>query len=226
MKVNQPTPYYDEGGVTIYLGDCTKIVPTISADVLVADPPYGMAYRSNRHGAPSSVKSAGGAYGKDWGVVAGDSKPFDPKFMLDLALPSVIWVANWFSSKLPDSGGWLVWDKKRGGTVSKDLDASDSELAWTNLRRTIKTFSYLWDGFRREGEIHQHFHPTQKPLALMRWVIEMCPPGTVLDPYMGCGTTLVAAKALGRKAIGVEIEERYCEVAVQRLAQETLWGVA
>ena len=214
-------PYYEDGAVTIYHGDCREWMP--EADVIVADPPYGIRWNSKgRIGAPSSVKTSGGVYGRDWGGIIGDDGPFDPShLMAHPAKHRILWGANHYASRLPDSGGWLVWDKKRQGTAGRGFIGSDAELAWTDLGKTVRWFSYFWDGFRRDGEIHQHFHPTQKPVDLMAWCIGLAE-GLVLDPYMGSGSTLLAAKQAGRRAIGIEIEERYCEIAAKRCSQETL----
>jgi len=211
------TPYYSDDLVTIYHGDSREWMP--EADVVVTDPPYGIGFRNGRVGVASAVRIAGGVYGRDWGTMVGDDQPFDPSGFV--GRPAILWGANHYASRLPDSGGWLVWDKKRGATASQGMNGSDAELAWTNIGRAVRLFSYFWDGFRRDGEVGEHYHPTQKPVALMRWCVDLTT-GTVLDPFMGSGTTLVAAKSMGRHAIGIEIEERYCEIAAQRCSQETL----
>ena len=216
-------PYYDHAGITIYHGDCREILPTLpTVDLVLTDPPYGINFNaSGRIGRPSSVKTSGGVYGKEWGDIRGDDQPFNPSFVLAFTR-IILWGANHYASRLPDSGGWLVWDKKRGGTAGQGFIGSDAELAWTNISGTVRMKSIFWDGFRREVEIHQHYHPTQKPTELMRWCIQLVNPApeTILDPFMGSGTTLRAAKDLGRKAIGIEIEEKYCEIAAKRLSQE------
>jgi hypothetical protein len=152
--------------------------------------------------------------------VCGDAEAFDPTHLL-CAPRCVLFGANWYANKLPASGGWIVWDKtprdKKIGFI-----ASDAELAWTNLATRIHKFSMQWGGEAHGGE--DHLHPTQKPVALMRWIIQQWtqPDQLVLDPYMGSGPVLVAAHELSRRAIGIEIEERYCEIAAKRLAQGVL----
>src|SRR5262249_44460370 len=115
---------------------------------------------------------------------------------------------------------WLVWDKDNGAS-----DFADCELAWTNLRKAVRQFTYRWNGMLQEPgypkELRQH--PTQKPEALMRWCLaHAMPVESVLDPFMGSGTVLRAGKDAGLSATGVEREERYCEIAAKRLAQEVL----
>jgi site-specific DNA-methyltransferase (adenine-specific) len=109
-----------------------------------------------------------------------------------------------------------VWDRKSG-----DSNTADAELAWTNLGGTVRLYAHLWNGVLRDTEIGYHVHPTQKPVALMAWIIQRWtkPGDVILDPYMGSGPVLRAAKDNGRKAIGIEIEESYCEIAVKRLVQ-------
>ena len=102
-------------------------------------------------------------------------------------------------------------------------DFADCELVWTNLPGVARLFRHQWSGAMRASERGEpRLHPTQKPLILMRWIIGRCPEGVVLDPFMGSGTTLRAAKDLGRRAIGIDIDERYCQIAAQRCAQEVL----
>jgi DNA modification methylase len=151
--------------------------------------------------------------------VYGDDEPFDPQPLLRLGLPTVLWGANYYADRLPNASGWLVWDKER----PDNLDQSTCELAWTNFVHGVRRFRFMWNGMLRASN-EELCHPTQKPIALIRWILGLrwTPTGTILDPYMGSGTTLRAAKDLGRKAIGIEIEERYCEIAAKRLAQQVL----
>jgi DNA modification methylase len=124
------------------------------------------------------------------------------------------WGGNYYP--MPASSCWLVWDKLNTGNFA------DCELAWTNLTGAVRIKRHLWNGMiRKQNEAR--WHPTTKPRELMEWCIEKVDPAdTILDPFMGSGTTLVAAKQLGRKAIGIEIEEKYCEIAVDRLRQGVL----
>lgn len=221
------TPYYDHAGIVIYNCDCWDILPSLKADAVVTDPPYGIAhpcdFKARGRGVTCGTRPDTGRpvwanpTARDYPDVYGDDVGFEPRRWANW--PCVLWGANHYADKLPSSGGWLVWDKMR----PDDLDQSTCELAWSNYIKGVRRFAYLWNGMMRAG--HENLvHPTQKPVALMRWVLSFrwTPPGTILDPFMGSGTTLVAAKQLGRKAIGVEIEERYCEIAAKRLQQEVL----
>ncbi len=143
--------------------------------------------------------------------------PFDPAHLLKMDVPLILWGANYYTDKLPISSGWLIWDKQRPHT----LDQATAEIAWTNYVKGVRVFRYLWHGMLRHGN-DKLVHPTQKPVDLIKWCFDLkwTPEGTVLDPYMGSGTTLRAAKDMNRKAIGIEIEEEYCEKAARRLEQE------
>jgi DNA modification methylase len=196
-------PYYEEPGITIYHGDCREIMPELQpVDMVVTDPPHGIGDRmqGGTWGAASQYSDF-----RKW-----DKKPDSDIFptIINMGSTVIIWGGNHF--ELPPSRGWLVWDKKRIiGTLS------DCELAWTNIDRPIKKFSWF-------AAAHKFGHPTEKPLELIKWCVEFAP-GVVLDPFMGSGTTLRAAKDLGRKAIGIEIEEKYCQIAALRLQQEVLF---
>lgn len=222
---NTPSsPYYQDDAVTIYHGDCRELLPALAADLVLTDPPYGIGFESKkeRGSSPGARRGSGGHYGRDWGPIAGDDQPFDPTHLLSFSR-LILWGAHCYSSRLPDSAGWLVWDKKRGGTISTAFNASQCDLAWTRgVIGHVRTFVHLWDGLRRDSEIGSHLHPTQKPTQLMSWCIQLTDAQTILDPYMGSGPTLRAAKDLGRKAIGIELEERYCETAAKRCAQEVM----
>jgi site-specific DNA-methyltransferase (adenine-specific) len=214
-------PYYDDGTCTIYHDDCRDVLPLIdpaSVALLLADPPYGIGLdtryqsRGRWNGGPKWNRSI------DHAPVHGDDAPFDPAPLLRFRR-LVLWGANHYASRLPDSGSWLVWDRQSGGS-----DTTDAELAWTNLGGTVRTYRHLWNGVCRASEIGSHLHPTQKPVALMAWIVARwtAPGDLIVDPYMGSGPVLRAAKDLGRRAIGIEIEERYCEIAARRLGQEVL----
>ena len=203
-----PKPFYEDGSVTIYHGDARELVPLVEADVLVTDPPYGIGANRMTLGNGRTRIDRGD---RDWDSEAPDLAP-----LLASGMPAVIWGGNYFD--LPISRRWLVWDKGTG-----DNDFADCELAWTNLPGVVKRFTRSWVGSNaRQHSEGRRFHPTQKPLELMAWCIGFCPDGTILDPFMGSGTTLRAAKDLGRKAIGIELEERYCEIAAERCSQEVL----
>lgn len=202
-------------GVELYLGDCREIAATLSFDAVISDPPYGINHKVERTGIPAGHKRRTNER------IVGDIGPFDPSPWAQC--PAVLWGANYYAQLLPVSGGWLVFDKRRGGTHNQAFKASDCELAWTNLFGSVKMFSHLWAGVCRESEIGQHHHPMQKPIALMEWCIGFLPERaqTVLDPYMGSGTTGVAAALLGRKFTGIEIEPKYFDIACRRIEKVT-----
>jgi len=195
-------PYYQDDAVTIYHGDCRALLPSVTADVLVTDPPYGIGFAAH----PTKWQRRAGMRPSEWDNVAMDVLPF-----VQSCASACVWGGNYFN--LPPSRGWLVW-------VKPDAPPSMSsvELAWTsencNSRHIVRSISAT--NAERVG------HPTQKPLVVMQWSISAMPDGVILDPFMGSGTTLRAAKDLGRKAIGIEIEERYCEIAANRMRQEVL----
>ena len=209
-------PYYSEGGIEIYQGDCRDILPTLepgSVDLVLTDPPYGIGYRTP----PSSQRPKSGMR------LEGDAEPFDPTHLLHFPRLAVFG-ANHYADRLPPSAGWVIWDKRYGMPSN---DQSDAELVWTNCLGSARIVRCLWNGggsLLAENGPARCIHPTQKPIKLMRALVELLsePGETILDPYCGTGTTLRAAKDLGRKAIGIEIEERYCEIAAKRLAQEVL----
>lgn len=179
--------------------------------MLLTDPPYGIGENSAR------VASRGKrAVPIDYGTFNWDATPPSTELINDLrdkCDQQIIWGGNYFD--LPPSSCWLVWDKDNGSN-----DFADCELAWTNARSAVRRIKYLWSGMRQQDmrQKEKRVHPTQKPLALMLWCLEQRPKTkTVFDPFCGSGTTLVAAKQLGIKAIGIERDERYCAAAVERL---------
>ena len=222
-------PYYQDEWVVIYHADCRDILPLIpdkSIDLVLTDPPWGsglsMAFNDRfTHAAGNWWRNIDRSYCTRHAPIIGDDVPFDPIFLLQF--PKVItWGAQWYASRLPNSGGWLIWDKRHGIEDAK-WPMSEAELAWTNLRKAVRIFRHRWFGLVRESERGEHWHPTQKPVALMIWCIQQAEPvGLILDPYMGAGPTLLAAKKLNRHCIGIEIEERYCEIAAKRCSQSVM----
>lgn len=210
-------PYYQDDAVTIYHGDCAEIAPSLKWGLLLTDPPYGIAY--NREQVPQS-KHLPALRGQVL-PVHGDDGEFDPSpWILGKA---ILWGANCYASRLPSPAVWIAWDKVTRNNLQ--LRIGEAEFAWTNCVGRTRVFRHLWSGGYRASDTDrlEFVHPTQKPVALMRWCIRLVPDANViLDPFMGSGTTLRAAKDLGRKAIGIEIEERYCEIAARRCSQEVL----
>jgi DNA modification methylase len=224
------TPYYQDEAVCIYHGDCREVLPFLpKTDLLLTDPPYGIgeargknASRSKPFGSKSGLNRAEAVvvaadYGvSDWDDEAPARWVFD--WLMERTTHQIIFGGNYFG--LPPASCWLVWDKDNG-----ESDFADCELAWTNLKKAVRRLRYRWNGMLQEPGCRKEVrvHPTQKPEAVMRWALMQAPDGcAVLDPFMGSGTTLVAAKRLGRKAIGIDRERKYCDLAIERLAQGAL----
>lgn len=212
------TPYYSEDGITIYHADCREVLPFLDpADLLLTDPPYGIGEAAGKNKSRGKL-----APPRDYGYADWDSHPPD-QWLIEQARSlsrwQIIFGGNYFS--LPPSKCWLVWDKDNGGN-----DFADAELAWTNLDKAVRRLTYRWAGMLQQPGMpkEDRWHPTQKPEAVMGWALSHAPSDarTVLDPWMGSGTTLVACKRVGLSCIGIEREEKYCEVAVKRLRQGAL----
>ena len=212
------TPYYQDAFCTIYHGDCREVFAWRNADVLVTDPPYGVAYGSGWDNQFKDVRIHGDSdtASRDAVLAAWGTKP-------------ALVFGSWKQPRPANVKAVLIWDK---GTVGM----GDLALPWFPCTEEIYVLGSGWQGTRtsavircvgqrqgrRHGQTRNEDHPTEKPLSLMTQLLGKCPPGTIADPFMGSGTTLRAAKNFGRRAIGVELEERYCEVAARRLAQEVL----
>jgi len=187
------------GDATLYLGDCLEILPTLEkVDAVVTDPPYGLG-----------KKMQGGTWGAqqkyvDMPARDGEAKQQWIDAILALGVPTIIWGGNYFV--MPPSRCWLVWKKPYFPTMA------DCELAWCSEDANARVF----DGLRSYGE---KSHPTEKPLPLMTWCVQQLPKdcATILDPFMGSGTTGVACANLGRKFIGIEREPKYFDIACTRI---------
>jgi site-specific DNA-methyltransferase (adenine-specific) len=205
------SPYYQDSAVTIYCGDCRELLPSMPfVDLVLTDPPYGIGASGKKfiNGTSATKKD----YYED---VCWDTAP-PPKSVFDALLCAgkslIIWGGNYFP--LPPTRCFLIWDKTIHGN-----SYADCEMAWTSFDKVARIKALNMVATNLDGRVH----PTQKPLDLMTWCIAQAPSSqTILDPFMGSGTTLRAAKDLGRKAIGIEIEERYCEIAAKRMQQEVL----
>jgi site-specific DNA-methyltransferase (adenine-specific)/modification methylase len=212
-------PYYQDDWATIYHGDCRDVLPMLEpVDLVLTDPPYGINYAHSGDGRGKHSR-------RNVERITGDNDPFDPSFLL--SHPNVImWGADHYAQRLPE-GRWLVWDKLNG------LDSfdtfSDVEIAWHSKKGASRIFRLLWKGIlqgEKEFGVGKRWHPTQKPISLMAWCIKQAGAvSSLCDPFMGSGTTLRAAKNMGIKSTGIEIEERYCQIAVERLRQESLLGL-
>lgn len=212
-------PYFEtpDGRIVIYHGDCRVVLPTLTdpVDLVLTDPPYGMRWDGRITRGPNGTGKAGPT--RHFGTtIHGDDERFDPAPLL--AFPRVIvWGFHHFNDRLP-SGSVLVWLKRYDDGFGSFL--SDADLAWMKGGCGV----YCRRDVSLQGSSSSRNHPTEKPVSLMRWCIERSgsTDGVILDPFMGSGTTLRAAMDLGRRAIGIELEERYCEIAARRLSQQVL----
>ena len=211
------------GRARLACGDCRDVLPTLGkVDAVVTDPPYGIKADS------TMAKQGGTQYGNaaaakrhyeatDW-----DNAPPTAEDLMQVigaAKWSILFGGNYFG--LPASRCWLVWDKENGAN-----EFADCELAWTNLNKPVRRIRHMWNGMLRKGQEDRNDHPTQKPLGVMRWCIGHLPEPnqTILDPFMGSGTTGVAAVQMGRDFIGIEREERYFQIACRRIEQAQRQG--
>lgn len=208
-------PYFEKDGITIYHGDCREILPHVQADVMVTDPPYGISYEVNWNRSVERPRS----------IAGDDSTASRDEVLASIGdMPAIVF-GSWKSTRPKKTKMVLVWEKMGSAGMG------DLSLPW---RPNIEEVYVIGGGFRqiagRESSVLRfnalcgdQWHPHQKPVSLLSYLIDRCPEGVVVDPFVGCGTTLRAAMDLGRRAIGIEIEERYCEIAAKRLAQGVLF---
>ena len=202
------------GGQRLILGDCLEVMPILGKfDAVVTDPPYGLG--------KTWGKSAGwqGSCGRGrlWqGMPDWDEFPADLSF-LDLTMPAIIWGGNYFRDLEPKKG-WLIWDKEAA------MVQAQAELAWTNCAPTVRIFRDSPLGVFGNGGKNREVkkHPTQKPVALMEWCLGFLPKAqTIIDPFMGSGTTLVACQRLGRNGTGIDLDPEYFDIACKRVDEAT-----
>lgn len=204
----------------LYHGDCLEILPTLEAasvGAVITDPPYGINLDKgfSATGKAGIIPRAGSVreYNGNWDKSRPDKKIF--QILIALDKPMLIFGGNYFSDYLPVGGHWLVWDK-----LNTMPTFSDAELIWTSFpRNSVKIFKYSTNGmFAKE---HDREHPTQKPVGVMKWILERYtePGDIILDPFMGSGTTGVAAVQTGRNFIGIEMDKKYFDIAERRISQ-------
>lgn len=205
----KPTWATKNGDIQLYHGDCLSILPHLSGvDAVVTDPPYGLG---------DKWQGGGGSSRSSWNFNPSEAMSWDgaivdavndlPHFATEI----IIWGGNYYP--LPPARCWFVWDKK----VGDNFTTGQCELAWTNLDRPIRAFRFAQCEQANEGP---KYHPTQKPFALMAWCLKWIGGQTILDPFMGSGTTGVACVRLGRKFVGIEKERKYFDIAVKRITDE------
>jgi site-specific DNA-methyltransferase (adenine-specific) len=205
-------PYYSEKGIEIYNADCREVLPELGIyDLCLTDPPYGIGTWSATGG--NSLSQSEAEEINKW-----DKMPEAEllKLIKRSSINMIVWGGNHFMNVLGSCRTPLIWDKGIRG-----MHFADGEMAWTNFDfGALRIFSFNVATGDTKGN---RLHPTQKPLNLMKWCINFLPKcKTILDPFMGSGTTLEAAKDLGRSAVGIELEEKYCEIAAKRLKQKVL----
>lgn len=212
-------PYYEDEWVTLYHGDCQKVTEWLEADVLVSDVPYGRNYKSGqrRQTLARSIAGDKDTSLRDWALEQWGDRP-------------ALIFGVWQIPRPPGTHTRLVWDTKGAlgmGDLSVPWKPSDQEIyvlgrGFTGHRGTNVLTCAPVQSLGYNGRVHPH----EKPVDLMAGLIRKCPPGVIADPFAGSGTTLIAAKREGRKAIGVELEEAYCEIAAKRIerAPEALFG--
>ena len=213
MGIINPTWESDCGTVKLWLGDCLEIMqswPNGAVDAVVTDPPYGIGYAAEKNRSRGDL-----AVARDYGNSTWDDRTQPERVMLaiDKSRQAIVFGGNYYD--LPPSSCWLVWDK-----MNRESNFADCELAWTNLRRAVRMISFRWNGFIRDGRDSRGLHPTQKPESVMRWAMSFTSGMTIADPFMGSGTTGVAAVSLDRQFWGIELDPKYFETAKRRIQDE------
>lgn len=197
--------------VTLLQGDCLETLPTLpdkSVDAVITDPPYGINFingggRNPKNGWRTFYDNEG-----DWDKWRPTKEYFDE--ILRVAKTVIIWGGNYFTDFLPPSQQWLIWDKGQ-----RDFSLADGEMAWSSQNKAMRIYTFSRGAMQKE----RVNHPTQKPVALMKWCIEIAKAKTILDPFMGSGSTGVAAVELGCDFIGIEKEPKYFAIAEKRIKE-------
>jgi len=212
------------------IGDLSKM-PDKSVDLLLTDPPYGIGINKMNFVTSGAIK-VGGAYRNDYSNhnTEWDEQPPSKDVIMDMLRVTknqIIFGANHFANLLPNTKGWVVWDKRCEDKYNNDF--ADCELIWTSFDKPARIIRYLWSGMLQQDmkNKEKRVHPTQKPVAVIRKLLEMFSGEgqLVLDPFGGSGSVAVACKQIGRRCITYEINPQYCEIANGRLKQQTLTAI-
>jgi DNA modification methylase len=212
-------PYYEEASGVLYCANCLDILPQIpdkAVDLVLTDPPYGKKWARGLNAIGNSNQ-----HSRKLSEVKWDIKPLQECFdnIIRTSQQWIIWGGNYFTNYLPTTNCVLAWDKDS----NPNMPFADFEIAWTSFNSVSRMFRLRNRGFVSDSK-DGRFHPTQKPSELIDWVLRKYSKNTdtIFDPFLGSGTTAVAAKQLGRKWVGIEISQKYCDIAIQRLQQEIL----
>ena len=214
--------------VKLYLGDCLEVmksIPDKSVDAVITDPPYGMNLDADFSKMGNKDGFKGKSNGNLYSDVIGDNRPFDPTEILKKSETVVFFGYDYFSNKLPENSTVMVWDKRLTESADKCF-GSPFELLWINKKTRKRFYRVRWYGLfgTEKQDVKKRVHPTQKPLELMSKIIQdfTKPNDTILDPFMGSGTTGVACVQTGRNFIGIEIDPTYFAIAEKRIAEAQL----
>ena len=201
-------PYYETELGKLYHGDCLEIMPHLEpVDLVLTDPPYGIGYDKSQDKMAKNGRVSNGGRWKEYGD-AWDYKVEINKILV--GKNQIIWGGQYYN--LPSDRKWLIWNKIQRSIMT------DGEMAWTSFNKGL----HIFDMSRADAYINKtdgKFHPIQKPIQLFEWCLKF-QDGSVLDPFLGSGTTAIACERLNRRWIGIEIEEKYCEIAAKRIEKE------
>ena len=208
-------PYYETDLGTLYHDDCIRVIPFIGkVDLVLTDPPYGINENNEKN-----LSRGGLAKPKDYGSYDWDSNKIHPVYIYLLKYISknqIVFGGNYYGSMLGDTNCYIVWNKENASN-----HFADCELAWTSFKTAVRKIDWLWMGMIKLGN-EKRYHPTQKPTGLFVQIIEKYSgrDDIILDPFMGSGTTALACEKTNRRWIGIEKEEKYCEIIQRRLEAE------
>lgn len=213
------TPFFDDGQIKIYCADALDYLKSLddnAFDLCLTDPPYGIGIA--KKGAVGGGKGLNTFKPMNWDAKRPPKEYFDE--IQRVSRFQIIWGGNYFADWLKASRCWLVWHKRPNNKTG----FADCEMAWTSMDANARVLVHEWNGFRKHTKEDRFAHPTQKPMRLMAWCISQLhgEVKTIIDPFMGTGTTLKVAKDLGLRAVGIDREEPYCEIGKTRLLQQSL----